>query len=55
MATSREALMGNKDKASKSSKKVPARSLKEKRLAKKAKKASHQDAANQSLDKTFGH
>jgi len=55
MVASREALMANKDKASKGSKKVAAKSLKEKRLAKKAKKASHDTAANQSLDKTFGH
>lgn len=47
--------MANKDKASKGSKKAPAKSLKEKRLAKKAKKSSHESASNQSLDKTFGH
>jgi hypothetical protein len=44
--------MANKDKGGKSSKKVAAKSLKEKRLAKKAKKASH---TNESLDNTFGH
>jgi hypothetical protein len=49
---SREAPMGNKDKSGKSSKKVAEKSLKEKRLAKKAKKAPN---ANQSLDSTFGH
>jgi len=44
--------MGNKDKGGKGSQKTPGKSLKEKRLAKKAKKASH---TNESVDKTFGH
>ena len=44
--------MANKDKGGKSSRKVPQKSLKEKRLAKKAKKAPH---SNESLDNTFGH
>jgi hypothetical protein len=44
--------MANKDKGGKSSRKVAEKSLKEKRLAKKAKKAPH---SNQSLDNTFGH
>ncbi len=38
--------------ANKSSKKVAEKSLKEKRLAKKAKKAQH---TNESFDSTFGH
>ena len=44
--------MANKDKGAKSSKKVAEKTLKEKRLAKKAKKATH---TNESLDNTFGH
>jgi hypothetical protein len=44
--------MANKDKGGKSSKKVADKTLKEKRLARKAKKATH---TSQSLDKTFGH
>ncbi len=44
--------MANKDKGGKSSKKVAEKSLKEKRLAKKAKKAT---STNQSVDNTFGH
>lgn len=44
--------MANKNKGGKSSRKVAERTLKEKRLAKKAKKAPH---TNQSLDNTFGH
>jgi hypothetical protein len=44
--------MANKDKGGKSSRKVAEKTLKEKRLAKKAKKAPH---SNQSLDNTFGH
>ncbi len=44
--------MANKNKGGKSSRKVAEKTLKEKRLAKKAKKASH---TNQSLDNTFGH
>jgi hypothetical protein len=44
--------MANKDKGGKSSRKVAQKSLKEKRLAKKAKKAPH---TNESLDNTFGH
>jgi hypothetical protein len=46
--------MANKDKGSKSTKKVATRSLKEKRLAKKAKKAGHGTGASQSVDRTFG-
>ena len=44
--------MANKDKGGKSSRKAASRTLKEKRLAKKAKKAPH---TNESLDNTFGH
>ncbi len=44
--------MANKDKGGKSSKKVAEKTLKEKRLAKKAKKAQH---TNESFDNTFGH
>ena len=44
--------MANKDKGGKSSKKAAGKTLKEKRLAKKAKKAPH---SNESVDKTFGH
>ena len=44
--------MANKDKGGKSSRKVAEKTLKEKRLAKKAKKSPH---TNQSLDNTFGH
>jgi len=43
--------MANKDKGGKSSRKVAQKSLKEKRAAKKAKKAQH---TNQPLDNTFG-
>ncbi len=55
LVAGREALMANKNKASKDSKKVAGKSLKEKRLAKKAKHASHGTAGNDSIDKTFGH
>ena len=50
----REALMGTKDKGGRSIKKVPARSLKEKRLDKKAKKAAHESDAHRSVDRAFG-
>mgnify|MGYP000249417232 FL=1 len=50
----REAQMGTKDKGGRSSKKAPTRSLKEKRLDKKAKKAAHGSDANQSMDRAFG-
>jgi len=48
---SQEAPMAKKDKGGKSSRKVAEKTLKEKRLAKKAKKAPH---TKQSLDNTFG-
>jgi hypothetical protein len=49
--------MGNKDKGrrDKGSKKAATRSLKEKRLAKKTKKAAHANHGNRSVDQTFGH
>lgn len=46
--------MGSKDKGGKSNKKAAAKGLKEKRSDKKAKRASHEKNANQSLDRTFG-
>jgi hypothetical protein len=53
-AASREALMGSKDKGGRNSKTAPAKSLKEKRLNKKAKRAAHASDANQSVDRAFG-
>ena len=53
-AAGREALMGTKDKGGRSSKTDPTRSLKEKRLDKKAKKAAHGSDANQSVERAFG-
>lgn len=50
-----EALMANKDKGGRSTKKVAAKDLKAKRLDKKAKKAGHTATANQSVDRTFKH
>ena len=50
----REALMGTKDKGGRSSKTAATKSLKEKRLDKKAKKAAHESDANQSVDRAFG-
>ena len=44
--------MANKDKGGKTAGKVAQKTLKEKRQAKKAKKAPH---SNESLDNTFGH
>lgn len=46
--------MGTKDKGAKNTKKKAAKSLKEKRLDKKAKSASHDGGANPTVDKTFG-
>jgi hypothetical protein len=51
----REALMGTKDKGGRSSKKVAAKGLKEKRRDKQAKRAAHASATNESVDKTFRH
>ncbi len=47
--------MANKNKDTKNSKKTAGRSLKEKRLDKKAKRTSHGSASNSSVDKTFNH
>lgn len=44
--------MANKNKGGRNAKKAADKTLKEKRLAKKAKKAPQ---TNQSVDKTFGH
>lgn len=55
LVSSREALMANKNKATKNSKKVAGRSLKEKRLDKKAKRTSQESAGNESVGKTFNH
>jgi hypothetical protein len=49
----REALMGNKDKGGRTSKKEAAKGLKEKRLDKKIKRAAHKAAGNPSVDRTF--
>lgn len=46
--------MGSKDRGGKSAKKAPAKGLKEKRSDKKAKRATNDKRANQSLDRTFG-
>ena len=51
--TGREAAMGSKDKAKRSAKKAPARSLKDKRLAKKAKRAAGQQSPGHTVDKAF--
>lgn len=45
--------MGSKDKAKRSAKKAPARSLKDKRLAKKAKRAAGQQSPGHTVDKAF--
>lgn len=47
--------MANKDKGGRSSKKVASKSLKEKRLAKQAKRSSHESKGNQSVENTFGN
>lgn len=47
--------MGNKDKGSRSTKKAAAKSLKEKRLEKKSKRAANSKTSNDSMDKTFRH
>lgn len=53
MAAGREELMGNKDKGSRNTKKVAAKSLKQKRLEKKAKRTTSESKSNQSVDKAF--
>lgn len=45
--------MANKDRGGRNTKKAPAKSLKEKRLDKKSKKAGQGGGANQSVDRTF--
>lgn len=45
--------MGTKDKRTANTKKAAARSLKEKRLDKKAKRAANQGKSNQSVDRAF--
>ena len=54
-AVDREVLMANKDKGGRSTKKVAGKSLKEKRLAKQAKRASHAEKGNKSVENTFDH
>ena len=49
----REALMATKNKGGRSIKKVAAKSLKEKRLDKKSKRAASDSRANQSVDRAF--
>jgi len=49
----REALMATKNKGGRSTKKVAAKSLKEKRLDKKSKRAANESKANRSVDRTF--
>ena len=49
----REALMGTKNTRSGNTKKVAARSLKEKRLDKKAKRAASQSKGIQSVERAF--
>lgn len=46
--------MASKNTRGGSTKKVAAKSLKEKRLAKKSKRTGGEGAANQSVDRTFG-
>jgi len=53
LAARREALMGTKNTRGGSNKKVAAKSLKEKRLDKKAKRASSASKANQSVERAF--
>ena len=47
--------MANKDKGGKSSKTAATKNLKEKRLAKKAKKTDGGRTGAQSVDRAFGH
>jgi hypothetical protein len=49
-----EDLMANKDKGGRSTKKT-GKSLKEKRLAKQAKRSAHTDTGNKSVESTFDH
>lgn len=50
----REAPMGTKDRGGRNTKKVAGKSLKEKRLAKKTKRADHAARSNRSVEQTFG-
>ena len=50
-----EVLMANKDKGGRSTKKVAGKSLKEKRLAKQAKRDAHSNTGNKSVESTFDH
>ena len=54
LVAGREALMGTKDKGSRSTRKVAATSLKEKRLDKQAKRSATESKANQTVDRAFG-
>lgn len=54
MVARREALMGTKNTRTANTKKAAARSLKEKRLDKKAKRAANQSKSNESVDRAFG-
>jgi hypothetical protein len=47
--------MANKDKGGRSSKKAASKSLKEKRLAKQAKRNAHTNTGNKSVESTFDH
>ena len=51
--TYREVFMANKNKAGRSSKKAASKSLKEKRLAKQAKRAAQSSKGNKSVETTF--
>lgn len=50
-----EVRMANKDKARRSGKKAASKSLKEKRLAKQAKRNAHSQTGNRSVEETFDH
>jgi hypothetical protein len=52
-AARREALMGTKNTRGGSNKTAPAKSLKEKRRDKKAKRSASQSKANQSVERAF--
>jgi len=47
--------MANKDKGGRSAKKVAGKSLKEKRLAKQAKRSAQSNKGNKSVENTFDH
>ena len=50
-----EDFMANKDKGGRSTKKVAGKSLKEKRLAKQAKRSAQANTGNKSVENTFDH